>query len=228
MTAMKLNADLSQRACMNTHDLEWENSPVDGVQRLRLERDDDHPPVERVTTIVRFAAASSFNQNMHQGGEEYLVLDGMLSDQYGDYPAGTYGRNPKGTGHAPFSKDGCTMLVKLWQMHPDDQQQVAIDTHDESLWQQRDNGCFELPLFAGSYEKVSMMRWPAGITFEQQQFNQGVEYFVLEGSFSDQDGEYPEGTWLRLPPGSLQTIHVVKECRLLRKWEHLLNPVSYV
>lgn len=227
MTVMKLNADLSERVCANMHELEWEDSPAQGVQRLRLERDDDRPPIERVTTVVRFAPGSSFSQNVHEGGEEYLVLDGILSDQYGDYPAGTYGRNPKGTGHAPFSEDGCTMLVKLWQMHPDDQRQVAINTYDQSLWKERGIGRYELPLFDGGYEHVSMLRWPMGTTFEPQRFDGGVEYFVVEGSFSDQDGEYSEGSWLRLPPGSVQAIHVDRECRLYRKRDHLLNPITY-
>lgn len=225
---MKLNADLTQRACENIHDLEWEESSTAGVERLRLECDDDQPPAERVTTVVRFAPGSSFSQNNHEGGEEFLVLDGTLSDQYDNYPAGTYGRNPKGTGHAPFSKDGCIMLVKLWQMHPDDQQQLAINIHDETLWQKRADGIDQLPLFEADYESVCMLRWPTGLTVEEQRFDGGVEYFVLAGSFHDQNGVYPEGSWLRLPPGSRQTLQVDTQCTVYRKSGHLLNPVSYV
>lgn len=225
---MKLNADLAQRACENIYDLEWEESSTAGVQRLRLERDDDQAPAERVTTVVRFAPGSSFAQNDHEGGEEFLVLDGTLSDQYGNYPAGTYGRNPKGTGHAPFSEDGCIMLVKLWQMHPDDRQQLAINTRDEGLWQKRADGSDQLTLLEAGYESVCMLRWPAGLTVEEQRFDGGVEYFVLSGSFHDQNWVYPEGSWLRLPPGSRQTIYVDRQCTVYRKSGHLLNPVSYV
>jgi anti-sigma factor ChrR (cupin superfamily) len=228
MHTMKFNADLSQRACENIDKLEWEESSTAGVQRLRLERDDEQPPVERVTTVVRFAPGSSFAQNDHEGGEEFLVLDGTLSDQYGNYPTGTYGRNPKGTGHAPFSDDGCIMLVKLWQMHPDDQQQLAINTRDEALWQKRADGSDALPLFEGDYESVCMLRWPAGLSIKERQFDGGVEYFVLAGSFHDQDGVYKQGSWLRLPPGSRQTIHVDTQCMVYRKSGHLLNRVPYV
>jgi anti-sigma factor ChrR (cupin superfamily) len=225
---MKFNADLGQRAFENIHELDWEDSSTAGVWRLRLERDDDEPPVERVTTVVRFAPGASFAQNYHEGGEEFLVLDGRLSDQYGNYPAGTYGRNPKGTGHAPFSEEGCIMLVKLWQMHADDRQQLAINTRDETLWQKRADGGDELPLFEADYESVCMLRWPAGLTIEEQRFDAGVEYFVLTGSFHDQNGAYPQGSWLRLPPGSRQTIHVDAPCTVYRKSGHLLNPVSCV
>ena len=112
------------------HDLAWEDSPSSGVQRLRLERDDDKPPVERVTTIVRFAPGGSFSGHVHGGGEEFMVLDGTFSDQHADYPQGFYVRNPRGTGHAPHSTHGCTILVKLWQMHPDDQQQLAEQSRE--------------------------------------------------------------------------------------------------
>ena len=224
---MKLNADLAQRACINMHDLAWEDSPSSGVQRLRLERDDDKPPVERVTTIVRFAPGSSFSGHVHGGGEEFLVLDGTFSDQHADYPQGFYVRNPRGTGHAPHSTHGCTILVKLWQMHPDDQQQLAIDTGASSGWQQLDHGGRFLPLFEADYESVCMLEWPAGMSIDAQLFEGGVEYFVLQGSFRDHDGDYHEGTWLRLPCGSRQTIHVTSDCRVFRKSGHLLNPVSY-
>lgn len=224
---MKLNADLNLRASCNIHQLSWQDSPSSGVQRLRLEQDDDKPPVERVTTIVRFAPLSAFSGHVHTGGEEFLVLEGVFSDQHADYPAGYYVRNPRGTGHAPHSDKGCTILVKLWQMSPDDQQQLAINTHDKSLWSKDNLGHETLPLFDADYESVCMKKWPAGSRMEGLEFPAGVEYFVLKGEFSDQDETYKEGAWLRLPAGSKQSIEVVEDCTLIRKTGHLLNPVSY-
>ena len=224
---MKLNADLTLRASSNIHELEWENSPSTGVQRQRLEQDDDNPPVERVTTIVRFAPQSSFSGHVHDGGEEFLVLEGIFSDQHADYPAGYYVRNPKGTGHAPHSDEGCTILVKLWQMHSDDQQHVSINTNDKNLWQKDDKFGEVLPLFDAHYESVCMMKWSAEKKFTELKFDAGVEYFVLHGNFSDDAGIYNEGSWLRLPAGSTQSITVNEDCLVLRKSNHLLKPVSY-
>lgn len=102
---MKLHADLTSRSTANINQLEWETSPANGVRRLRLERDDDLPPVERVTTVVSFAPGSVFPGHVHDGGEEFYVLEGTFSDQHADYPAGYYVRNPKGTGHAPHSDE---------------------------------------------------------------------------------------------------------------------------
>lgn len=224
---MKLNSDLNLRASCNINDLKWENSPSGGVQRRRLEQFVSENDVERVTTIVRFAPHSSFRGHVHGGGEEFLVLDGVFSDQHGDYPAGYYLRNPKGTGHAPYSEEGCTILVKLWQMHPDDSLQIAINTRDKSLWQNNNQYEAVLPLFDADYESVSMLNWTAGAQLLDLEFNAGVEYFVIKGSFSDGDGTYHEGSWLRLPAKSKQTILVKQDCIVLRKTGHLLNPVSY-
>ncbi|MCW8935853.1 MAG: cupin domain-containing protein [Gammaproteobacteria bacterium] len=224
---MKLNADLSLRASLNINQLEWENTPSSGVQRLRLEADDDKPPVERVTTIVRFATNSSFSGHVHPGGEEFLVLDGTFSDQHADYPKGYYVRNPKGTGHAPHSDEGCTIIVKLWQMHPDDNQQLAINTNNESLWVNNTDTGDVLSLFKADYETVEMLRWYKGMLFNDLKFAAGVEYFVINGSFSDDIDTYTDGSWLRLPAGSKQNIKVNENCLILRKINHLLEPVSY-
>ena len=108
---MKLHADLSKRAYQDSQAIDWVSSPSAGVDRCMLERDDEQEPVERATTIVRFAPGSRFSGHVHGGGEEFLVLDGVFSDQTGDFPKGSYVRNPPGTGHAPGSEPGCTILV---------------------------------------------------------------------------------------------------------------------
>ena len=223
---MKLNADLTQRAFANIHELEWESSPSIGVDRLRLERDDDNPPVERVTTIVRFAPQSSFSGHVHGGGEEFYVLEGVFSDQHADYPAGYYVRNPKGTGHAPHSYEGCTILVKLWQMHPEDQEQIAINTHDVSLWKDNGDGSFNLSLFSADYEQVDMSRWPSGYEMDVEN-SAGVEYFILNGELRINDESYQQGSWLRYPAGDAHSIIVQENCLVLRKSNHLLNPITY-
>jgi len=223
---MRFNADLSLRVSCNIHDIDWEDSPSTGVMRRRLEQDET-PPIERVTTIVKFAAQSTFSPHIHTGGEEFLVLDGVFSDQHMDYPAGYYVRNPVGTSHTPHSNEGCTILVKLWQMRPDDQQQMAINTRDSSLWLKDEQSSRVLPLFNSDYESVDMLKWPSTYPFEKLQFEAGVEYFVLQGRFSDEQGTYTKGSWLRLPAHSKQTITVMDDCLLLRKTGHLLNPVPY-
>jgi anti-sigma factor ChrR (cupin superfamily) len=117
---MNLNGDWCQPVALQSAELPWEASPSPGVERRLLERIGDE--VARATSVVRYSAGSRFARHGHGGGEEIFVLEGTFGDDQGLYPAGTYLRNPPGSAHAPFSESGCTLLVKLQQMHPDDQQ----------------------------------------------------------------------------------------------------------
>src|SRR4029453_11899601 len=85
------------------------------------------------TSLVRYAAGASFPRHGHPLGEEILVLEGTFSDEHGDFGPGTYFRNPPGSSHAPFSHEGCVLLVKLHQFLPDDSAQVCIDT-SQARW----------------------------------------------------------------------------------------------
>lgn len=99
---MNLNNDFTTRVVQHAADATWTTSPLPGVTRRVLDRVGDE--VARATSIVRYAAGSRFDAHGHPGGEEILVLDGVFSDEHGDYPAGTYPRNPPGSRHAPFSR----------------------------------------------------------------------------------------------------------------------------
>ena len=143
---MELNTDLSQRAVLDTRSLDWNPSPMAGVERRLLDRNGGE--IARATSIVRYAPGSRFERHHHGGGEEILVLEGTLSDEQGDYPAGTYLRNPAGSSHAPFSVAGCTILVKLRQMHQADQQQLVVNTNNEAWVPGLVRGLEVLPLHA--------------------------------------------------------------------------------
>src|SRR5689334_19491242 len=107
---MRLNADFAKRVAV--HAAPWTPSPMPGVARRMLDRLGDE--VARATSIVRYAPGSSFSPHVHGGGEEFLVLDGVFSDEHGDCPAGTYVRNPPTSAHTPGTAAGCTIFVKLW------------------------------------------------------------------------------------------------------------------
>ena len=53
-----------------------------------------------------------FRNHSHPGGEELFVLSGSLSDEHGDYPEGTWLRNPPGSEHSPYSEEGCLVFLK--------------------------------------------------------------------------------------------------------------------
>src|SRR5690606_10081096 len=116
-------ADFSVPAVVHAARLEWVASPSPGVHRRMLFRIGEEKA--RATSIVRYAPNSHFPRHAHPGGEEFLVLEGTFQDETGDFPAGTYVRNPPGTAHAPGSDAGCTIFVKLWQFREDDRDKVV-------------------------------------------------------------------------------------------------------
>jgi anti-sigma factor ChrR (cupin superfamily) len=56
------------------------------------------------------------------------VLEGVYTDEHGDFPAGCYIRNPPTSRHTPGSGPGCVIFVKLWQFDPADRTHIRIDT----------------------------------------------------------------------------------------------------
>lgn len=120
---MRINDDLTRPVVVEANRLEWVPSPAAGVDRRMLFRIGEE--VERATSIVRYTPGSAFPRHTHNGGEEILVLEGTFQDEHGDYPAGSYFRNPPGTSHVPAAKDGCVIFVRLWQYRAGDDQQIV-------------------------------------------------------------------------------------------------------
>lgn len=216
---MLINADLTQRALVDTTAQEWVASPEPGVERKMLDRDGGE--VARATSLVRFAPGSAFPPHEHGAGEEYFVLEGTFSDEDGDYRAGTYVRHPPGSRHAPFSAEGCTILVKLRQM-VDGEPLVTVDTNTAE-WRPRGEGLSILPLYdnADNGERVFLIRFAPGARVDHDDHPAGEEVFVLEGALEDEHGRYPKGTWLRCPAGSSHAPFSAEGCTLWVKKGHL-------
>ena len=216
---MELHADLRQRAVIDSHTLPWIPSPMAGVERRMLDRQGGE--VARATSIVRYAPGSRFERHTHGGGEEILVLEGTFSDEQGDHPSGTYLRNPPGSSHAPFSEGGCTIFVKLQQMHPQDRERQVIGTGQAAWLPGLVPGLAVMPLHAFGSEHVALVRWAPGTVFHPHGHPGGEEILVLDGVFQDEHGTYPAGSWLRNPPGSIHRPWSEAGCTIWVKTGHL-------
>ena len=221
---MKINADFSQRVVIQTNDIPWVDSPMPGVQRRMLDRVGEE--VARATSLVRYAPGSYFSAHTHDGGEEFLVLDGVFSDEHGDFGPGTYVRNPVGSSHTPYSKNGAIIMVKLWQMSSEDQSRVVIDTAKAGWAPGLVPGLEVLPLHAHSTEQVALVKWAPGTKFQPHRHWGGEEILVLEGTFADEQGIYPKGIWLRNPPDSVHTPFSEEGCLIYVKTGHLSDMVT--
>ncbi len=214
-----LNMDFSRPIVCDTTKMEWLQSPKPGVWRKPLSREEKERG--HATSIVRYDPTASFHSHNHPGGEEILVLEGTFSDATGDFHAGTYFRNPIGFIHAPFSKEGCVILVKLHQFQPDDTRRLAIET-DKGTWQELDHGIRVQLLHEHKEERVALMKLPAAAPGIPHNHPGGEEIYVISGSIQDEAGVYPAGTWLRNPPGSSHCPLAVEDAVLWVKSGHLL------
>lgn len=217
---LRINADFDQRAVAVTGDMDWVSSPSSGVDRIMLDRIGGE--VARATSIVRFAPGSTFPMHSHGGGEEFIVLEGTFSDETGDFGPGYYLRHPVGTSHAPFTREGCTIFVKLWQFQAGDTESVEIDTRAAMFVPGLVDGLGVLPLHQFKTESTALVRWRPGTDFNRHTHFGGEEIYVIEGTFEDESGAYPAGTWLRSPHGSIHTPYSREGCLIYVKVGHLL------
>jgi anti-sigma factor ChrR (cupin superfamily) len=206
---MDLNSDFDRRVVLFAGDAAWSASPLPGVERRLLDRVGGE--IARATSIVRYAPGSRFERHVHGGGEEILVLDGVFCDEHGEYPAGTYLRNPPGTAHTPFSREGCTLFVKLWQFVPGDAEPVRVDTASAAWYPGLVPGLSVLPLHEHEGVGTALVRWAPDTRFNAHTHPGGEEILVLEGRFRDEHGEYPAGSWLRSPRWSRHTPYTEAE-----------------
>ena len=216
---MNLHDDYSQRVVLNHNDLPWVSSPEAGVQRRMLDRRGDE--VARATSIVRYEAGSKFASHTHDLGEEIFVLEGVFSDETGDYPAGTYMMNPPGSSHAPFSKTGCLLFVKLRHLGPDQQHREVIDTTRTPWLQGLVPGLKVMPLMQQGTGST-LVRWAPQTFFNPHRHFGGEEIFVIDGVFEDEHGRYPKGSWIRSPHMSQHQPFSREGCTIFVKTGHLL------
>lgn len=200
----RINANFDQRVVITPDQYQWVASPMQGVERMMLDRIGDE--VARATSLVRYAPFSEFSPHTHTGGEEFLVLDGVFADEHGEYGKGYYCRNPIGTSHTPIiGKDGATIFVKLQQFQHADTTQSVIDTQSQVWLPGLVKGLEVMPLHECEGEHVALVKWAPNTQFNPHQHWGGEEIFVLEGTFYDEHGRYPKGSWVRSPHLSQHT-----------------------
>jgi quercetin dioxygenase-like cupin family protein len=194
---MELNADFSQRAAVHAARGPWVASPIAGVDRRMLDRIGDE--VARATSIVRYAPGSHFSAHTHGGGEEFLVLEGVFQDEHGDYPAGSYVRNPPTSRHTPGSAPGCVLFVKLWQFDLQDRTSVRREAEGLVYAQAQGRpGVETASLFRDSREEVRLERWRPNAAIALD-LPDGGEFLVLDGAFGEGGEGFATQSWLRLP-----------------------------
>lgn len=195
-------------------DLSWQPSPSPSVWRKRLFHQGP-PEAGMVTSIVRFEPGSEFPHHGHPDGEEVFVLEGVYSDARGSFPAGTFLLSPQGFEHAPFSIEGCLLLVRLRQYAGADRASVVLDTR-AGHWVALAPGVRRLALYdsARYAESKSLIELQPGAALPPREWREGVELFVIKGELGVEERRYPRHTWLRLPRGAARRLRTAQGCML--------------
>jgi hypoxanthine-DNA glycosylase len=198
-----INGDTALRATAATAEMDWAPSPSKQVWRKRVHLVGP-PESGQVTSVVRYEPNSSFPPHDHPEGEEILVLDGVFSDEHGDWPKDTFLLNPEGFRHAPFSKEGCVLFVKLRQFPGRDRIHVAVNTNRLDWEPTSITGVDQKELYQqrGFSDVMHLEHWAPGTDRGRAAYELGAELFVLSGELTDETGVYSAGHWLRLPSGS--------------------------
>lgn len=196
---MNLHDDFTQRVLLHGAQMPWVPSPIARVDRRMLDRIGGE--VARATSIVRYAPESRFPSHTHGGGEEFLVLDGVFQDEHGDYPAGTYVRNPPKSRHKPGSTPGCMIFVKLWQFDPADRVELVANVANLVLAPEAEQtGVAAATLFSDTRETVRIEQWAQDARIERD-LPDGAELLVLEGDCTEHGEPMARLSWLRIPVG---------------------------
>jgi len=197
---MQVNADFRKRVVVHGAELEWVDSPMAGVRRRMLDRIGDE--TARATSIVKYEPDSHFSSHIHTGGEEFIVLEGVFQDEHGDYPVGSYVRNPPQSSHTPRSEPGCVIFVKLWQFDLADRTSVRTDMMSpDAITDAKRPGVRVTPLYQDEDETVCMEQWQAGVDVRLNTEG-GAEVFVLAGSFEESGDQLATYSWIRVPIGT--------------------------
>jgi hypothetical protein len=220
---MMIRTDYTRPEHVRGGAISWVHSPEKGVERKMIER--DGAEVARATSIVRYAAGSHFAEHVHGLGEELLVLEGTFQDEHGDYPAGTYVRNPPGSRHRPFSIGGCLLFVKLRQFADGDTVYRCLRPEDGEWRRGAGQPLAVKDLHAFGEERVSLVEIAPGTSTVLPAAARGTELLVLRGSMEAADLPCDSLTWLRWP-GSTLAVRSDLGCSFWLKQGHLPLPPS--
>ena len=94
---------------IDTLNADWAPGLVPGLEVLSL-----HEFGTEQVALVRWAPHTEFKVHTHWGGEEIFVIEGKFIDEHGEYPEGSWIRNPHKSRHAPYTDAaGALIYVKV-------------------------------------------------------------------------------------------------------------------
>jgi len=209
------NADIELRAQMQAEHAVWQSTKLPGLSLCVLEYTNGADP--RMTALVRLDSSST-GVAIPATELELLVQHGIIADDNTEYlhpyylrqPRDISGNNQEVTLHpgSQTSLQGDTQLefyVATGQLPITDTERRCINLADNSLWLPGPVEHTEvMPLHMHNGANSMLVRWLAPVTFRPRLDPLGEEVLVINGTLTDELGNYSAGSWIRNPVASWQ------------------------
>lgn len=180
-------------------------------------------PDKDSTEIVHLGPGDSWSAP--EAGQDLQVLVASGTLELGDttLSAGGFARWADGEAPRLLSKDGATLLIKrrpVRELQAHEAPHVLVDPN-AAQWAPGHGNLKVLPLDTRDTENTALVLWPAGERFLPHRHLGGEEIFVLSGTFHDEHGQYPAGSWIQSPHGSVHHPFVEEQTLIWVKTGHL-------
>jgi hypothetical protein len=154
---------------------------------------------------------------------EVVICEGALEIGGRLFRSGSYLRIPGGA--AIFGRAGgeTLLFVKSGPFPEGDRQWLGIDSEGARFFPGLIPGLSVFSLFSGGTANTAFVRWAPGTVFQPHRHLGGEEILVLSGTFEDEHGAYPSGSWYRAPHMSRHHPFSREGCLIFVKTGHLLE-----
>ena len=204
-----MNSDFDEKVSIESDQLDWsEYTSSDSYIKLFSKKDEEE------TSLIKIKENGFLSEKDIVNSVEIYVLDGVYKNEFGSFEKGAYLKIPKENEKYVSSETGCIVFRKSNYKHNDEE--IVIDTNNAE-WL---HGHGNLTVVSLS-EQTALVKWPKGEVFMPHKHWGGEEILVLSGTFIDEHGVYPKGTWIRSPHLSEHYPYVEEETVIFVKTGHL-------
>ena len=206
-----------------TSELNWTATGTPGVEQKLVVARNEAGMYE--VSIFRLEPGARL-PSLHDGwGIEVVVLEGSWQLPEVTLEENGYSRRPSAEVGAGSTTTGCTLYVRSGPFAEDDQELVHVQAGEEQ-WSAGHGNLRVKSLRSMGDEGTALVHWPAGERFVPHQHWGGEEIFVLSGTFRDEYGVYPKGTWIQSPHLSTHHPFVEEGTVIFVKTGHLPIPLD--
>ncbi len=206
-----------------TSELAWTETGTSGVEKKLIVAGNDSGMHE--VSILRLASGARLPSLPEGWGIEVVVLKGSWQLPEGNLEKNGYSRRPPGEVRAGSTVTGCTLYVRSGPFAEDDGELVHSQAEEEP-WLAGHGNLRVKALHSMDQQGTAFVHWPAGERFIRHQHWGGEEIFVLSGTFRDEHGAYPKGSWIQSPHLSTHHPFVEEETVIFVKTGHLPIPLN--